>query len=188
MATTLSILGGILLCIIVFFIVINNRIVTKNNRVKQAYGSIEIYLKQRFDLLPNLIALLQQYMAHEKDILTQVTQLRSQANQAHAAEEKIAASNEFTKLMGTLQLNVEQYPDLKADKQFANVQYELTDIEEQISAARRAYNAAVTVYNDTIQQFPGNLVAGIRKDQTATLLHIPKAEQKEININQLFNN
>ncbi len=186
---TLPIIGSIaLLVIISIAISINNQIIGRKNRVAQAYGSIEVYLKKRFDLLPNLIALLKQYMAHEKDLLTQITQLRSQANQAHAAEDKIAASNEFTKLMGTLQLNVEQYPDLKANKQFAHVQYELTDMEEQISAARRAYNAAVTVYNDTIQQFPGNLVAGIRKDQTATLLQIPKAEQKEININQLFNN
>ena len=90
--------------------------------------------------------------------------------------------------MGGLNINVENYPDLKADKQFTNLQFELSDIEDQISAARRAYNAAVTGFNNKIQMFPANIVAGIRKDQTQLLLDIPKGEQQEVDVNQLLNN
>ena len=177
---------GLVLVILVTAIIINNQIIKHNNQVSQAFGSIEIYLKKRFDLIPNLVAMLNKYMAHEKEILLKITELRSQTEKANAPNEKIEASNELTKLMGRLTVNVENYPDLKADKQFTHLQYELTDIEDQISAARRAYNSAVTIYNNKIQMFPASIVASIRKDKKNTLLEIPKAEQKEVNINQLL--
>jgi len=174
--------------VIITAIVINNQIIAKKNQVAQAYGSIEIYLKKRFDLIPNLVAMLNKYMAHEKEILLKVTQLRSQIETATEPKEKIEASNEITKVMSGLNINVENYPELKADTQFKNLQFELSDIEDQISAARRAYNAAVTAFNNKIEMFPASLVAGIRKDASQVLLEIPLAEQKEININQLLNN
>lgn len=184
---TIIILIAVLALIGIWAIILNNKIIAKQNQVAQAFGSIEIYLKKRFDLIPNLIAMLNKYLAHEKDILQRITELRSSANNAKAADEKIKASNELTQLLGGLNINVENYPDLKADKQFANIEFELSDIEDHISAARRAYNAAVTSYNNSIQMFPSNMVAGLRKDKTHTLLEIPKSDQKEININQLLN-
>ena len=167
-------------------IIVSNRIIGEKNQVKQAFGSIEIYLKKRFDLIPNLIAMLNKYLAHEKETLLKITELRSTVEKASGANEKINASNELTHNMSGLNINVENYPDLKADKQFTNIEYELSDIEDQISAARRAYNAAVTSYNNTIEMFPASIVAGIRKDKLGTLLEIPKSEQKEINVNQLL--
>ncbi len=178
---------AVTLLILIIGIVINNQIIAKKNQVAQAFGSIEIYLKKRFDLIPNLAATLNKYLTHEKDILLKVTALRSQIDNATQPKEKIEASNELTKVMSGLHVNVENYPDLKADTQFKNLQFELADMEDQISAARRAFNAAVTSYNDKIQMFPASIVAGIRKDKTETLLEIPKAEQKEIHINQLLN-
>lgn len=171
----------------IFGISINNKIVAKKNQVAQAFGSIEIFLKKRFDLIPNLIAMLNKYLAHEKEILLKVTELRSNLNKASDTNEKIEASNELTKLMGSLNINVENYPDLKADKQFTNIEFTLADIEDQISASRRAYNAAVTSYNNTIEMFPANFIASIRKDKKHMLLEIPKSDQKEINMNQLLN-
>ncbi len=179
---------SVFVMIVITGIVISNQIIAKKNQVAQAFGSIEIYLKKRFDLIPNLVAMLNKYLAHEKDILLQVTALRSQVENAIEPKQQIEASNELTKMMGSLSINVENYPDLKADKQFLNLQFELTDIEDHISAARRSYNAAVTSYNNNIQMFPGSIVASIRKDKIDTLLEIPKAEQKEVNINQLLNN
>jgi LemA protein len=168
-------------------IMANNKIIAKKNQVAQAFGSIEIYLKKRFDLIPNLIAMLNKYLAHEKETLLKITELRSSIERASDANEKIKASNELSHIMSSLNINVENYPDLKADKQFTTIEYELSDIEDQISAARRAYNAAVTSYNNTIQMFPASIVASIRKDKPGTLLEIPKSDQKEININQLLN-
>lgn len=173
--------------IIIMGIVLSNQIIAKNNQVAQAFGSIEIYLKKRFDLIPNLVAMLNKYMAHEKEIILKATELRSKADKAATPEEKIAASNELTKVVSGLKINVENYPDIKADRQFLNLQFTLTDIEDQISAARRAYNAAVTSYNDKIQMFPASLIAGFRKDKPHTLLEIPKAEQEEVDVKSLLN-
>ncbi len=167
-------------------IVLNNKIIAKKNQVSQAFGSIEIYLKKRFDLIPNLLALLNKYLAHEKEVLVKITELRSSIHKASDANEKIKASNDLTKLISGLNINVENYPDLKADKQFTNIEFELSDIEDQISAARRAFNAAVTSYNNTIQMFPASIITGFRKDKAHMLLEIPKSDQKEININQLL--
>jgi LemA protein len=178
----------ILLAIIgITAISINNKIVAKKNQVAQTFGSIEIFLKKRFDLIPNLIAMLNKYLSHEKEVLLKITELRSNIERNSDANQKIRASNELTHLLAGLNINVENYPDLKADKQFTNIEFELSDIEDQISAARRAYNAAVTSYNNTIQMFPSNVIANIRKEKTQVLLDIPKADQKEININQLLN-
>ncbi|MCV9387392.1 LemA family protein [Reichenbachiella ulvae] len=181
------IITSALVLLAIIGIMINNRIIAKKNQVQQAYGSIEIYLKKRFDLIPNLIAMLKKYLAHEKEILLSITELRSKVDDASAANEKIKASNELTHLMSGLNISIESYPDLKADKQFSNIEFELSDIEDQISAARRAYNAAVTRYNDTIQMFPASMIASIRKDRTHELLEIPQSDQKEIHINQLLN-
>ncbi|WP_299117082.1 LemA family protein [uncultured Winogradskyella sp.] len=179
---SISILGFL----IVVGIIINNQIIAHKNRVAQTFGSIEIYLKKRFDLIPNLVATLNKYIAHEKQTLLKVTELRSKIEKAIVPKEKIEASNELTKVMSGLNINVENYPDLKADTQFINLQYELSDIEDQISAARRAYNASVTSYNNKIQMFPASIVANIRRDTADTLLEIPKAEQKEVDVNQIL--
>lgn len=179
---------AVLTIVIIAAIIINNQIIAKKNQVAQAFGSIEIYLKKRFDLIPNLVAMLNKYLAHEKEIMLKITELRSKAEKAIEPQEKIDASNELTKVMSGLNVNVENYPDLKADKQFTNIKFELSDIEDQISAARRAYNAAVTSFNNTIQMFPASIVASMRNDKAQLLLEIPKADQKEININQLLNN
>ena len=178
---------GVLVLIIVAGIVINNQIIAKKNSVLQAFGSIEIYLKKRFDLLPNLVSTLNKYMSHEREIMIKVTELRTKVEQAQQPSDKIKLSNELTQLVGGLNLNVENYPELKADKQFLNLQYELSNIEDLISAARRSYNASVTSYNNKIQKFPASIIAKFRKDTAEQLLEIPKAEQKEVNINQLFN-
>ena len=178
----------IIIAILIAGIVINNKIIAKKNQVAQAFGSIEIYLKKRFDLIPNLVAMLNKYLAHEKEILLELTALRSRVEKAKIPTEKIEASNKLTQLMSGLNMNAENYPNLKADVQFTNLQFELTDIENQISAARRGYNAAVTTFNNYIEMFPASIIANMRKDKPQLLLEIPKAEQKEININQLLKN
>ena len=186
--TSIVIITSILAILIIVGIVINNQIIAKKNRSAQAFGSIEIYLKKRFDLIPSLIATLNKYVTHEKEVLLEVTRLRSQAKNATNQNEKIEASNQLTKVMSGLNINVENYPNLKADTQFSNLQFELSDIEDQISAARRAYNAAVTDFNNKIEMFPASIVAGIRNDKTQVLLEIPKEEQKEVDVKSLLDN
>ncbi|MFV0565089.1 MAG: LemA family protein [Flavobacteriaceae bacterium] len=187
MTTLFIILIAVAVLLVIYGITISNLIIAKKNTVLQAYGSIEIYLKKRFDLIPNLVALLNKYIAHEKEIMLKVTELRSKTEANQSQEEKINTSNEFSGWIENFKLTAENYPNLKADTQFLELQYELSNLEDYISAARRAYNASVTDYNNKIQMFPASIIAGFRKDKTEPLLEIPKAEQKEININQLLN-
>lgn len=176
----------VIVTLIITAVIINNQIIGLKNQSSQAFGSIEVYLKKRFDLIPSLIAMINKYLAHEKDLLVKITELRAQTEAIQTPEEKIETSNKLTKVMGGLNVNVENYPDLKADKQFANLEHQLIDIEDQISAARRAYNASVTLYNNKIQMFPASVVAGVRKDKTLLLLEIPKADQKEVDVKELL--
>ncbi len=172
----ISVIGVIILIIIT--IVINNQIIKKKNMFLQAFSSIDVYLKKRFDLVPNLVALLQRYAQHEKDILTQVTELRSQADKATSPTEKVETSNKLNTIISSFDVTVEKYPEIKADKQFLNLQYILTEIEEQLAAARRAYNAGVTDFNNKIQKFPANIVAKVRGDKTVKLLEIPNLDHE----------
>ena len=170
---TLVLILSVVLIVFLTTIIISNRIIAKKNQVDQAYSSIDVYLQKRFDLVPNLVSLLKVYLAHEKEILNKITQLRIDSKRSDNPIESIENSNRLTGIMSSLNLHIEDYPELKADEQFSNLQNELTDIEELISAARRAYNAAVTRYNNSIQMFPASIIAGIRKDKKQLLLDIP---------------
>lgn len=186
MTTPFIILIAVAVLFIIYGVMVSNQIIGYKNAVLQAYGSIEIYLKKRFDLIPNLVSLLNKYMAHEKEVLIKVTELRSKTDGNASQEEKINTSNEFSGWIENFKLTAENYPELKADTQFLDLQHQLSNLEDYISAARRAYNASVTAYNNKIQMFPASIIAGFRKDKTQPLLEIPKTEQKEVNINQLL--
>lgn len=185
MEITYSILAIVSIAILTG-IIINNNLIAKKNRTAQAYGSLEVYLKKRYDLIPNLVATVKKYTQHERELLTEVTALRESILKSESQTEKIDAENKFGNLLSTLQIRAERYPELKADTQFTNLQYALNDIEDQLSASRRAFNAAVTEYNNGIQMFPGNLVAGLKRYETKILLEIPKNEQQYVSIKTLF--
>lgn len=166
-----------------------NSIKRLQNLAKESYGSIEIYLKNRFDLLPNLVDSIKKYMSHETELLTKITELRTAVtnNQQNPdAAKQIDMSNEFTKLLSGISINVENYPDIKADKQFLNFQYDVQTIEEEISAARRTYNAYVTDYNNYIVVIPSNIVANLVWAKALPLLHIPQEEQVYKRVRDLF--
>lgn len=161
-----------------------NRIVRLKNNIDQAYGSIDVYLKERFDLLPNLVSSLKQYMHHEKEILVEIARLRSQAEKGATSAEKVEASNRLGALTATL--NVENYPDLQAKEQFIRFQQVLQDSEAKLAASRRSYNAAVTIYHNYIEGFPGKIMAGLRKDEKGTLLETAENEKKNADVAALF--
>lgn len=182
-----------LVLIVFWWITVHNSIITQKNAIAQSFGSIEIYLKKRFDLIPNLIALLKKYSEHEKGTLEKITELReamkemqAKNQQNESPEQMIATSNEITHILKGLNIQVEDYPELKADTQFLSVQEELADIEEYISAARRSYNAGVTQYNTYIQVFPTNIISSLRRDKSKSLLKITQEEQKNVDIGKLF--
>jgi len=181
-----SVLVGLVILIGITYILINNQIIARKNKINEAYGSIDVYLKKRFDLIPNLVAVVNKYAAHEKDLLIRITELRSKTENAIKPKETISSTNEMSSLMKNVQVTLENYPNIKTDRQFLILQYNLTDIEEQLSAARRAYNAAVTYHNNIIQMFPANIVAGIRRDIPYEMLETSQEEKKNVDVKDIL--
>ncbi|MHC5074478.1 MAG: LemA family protein [Planctomycetota bacterium] len=146
--------------ILVAIVLMYNSLIVKRNMVDNVFSTIDVMLKKRYDLVPNLVEAVKGYMRHERGLLEEVTKLRSRAMEnSGRADAQVEIDNIFGALLGRLFMVVENYPDLKASDNFMNLQRTLTELEEQISAARRAYNAAVTDFNTAIQVFPTNILA-----------------------------
>jgi LemA protein len=138
-----------------------NGLVSARNRVKEAWSDIDVQLKRRYDLIPNLIETVKGYASHEKEALEKVIQARAQAMGAHTVGEHGKAENMLSGALKNLFALSEAYPDLKASTNFVELQKELTDTEDKIQAARRFYNSTVLEMNNRVEQFPTNVIAGI---------------------------
>lgn len=152
----------VLIAIAVLFIVsIYNSLIRLRNQVKNAWSQIDVQLKRRHDLIPNLIETVKGYMTHERETLQNITNARSKAVSADSVGEKSQAESELSGALGKFNLVVENYPDLKANQNFLALQEELTSTENKISFARQSYNDQVLFYNNKIQMFPSNILAGM---------------------------
>jgi len=172
------ILIGVLLLIALF---LYNSLIAKRNQVQNAFGSIDAFLKKRHDLIPNLVEAVRGYMQHEQRLLHDLTELRAKARAgALTTPAAVDVENRITSALGQVFAVVEQYPTLKASEPVMQLQAALNDNEEQIAAARRAYNAAVTDYNNAVEQFPGNLVASMMHFSRQTLFATPDAERAPV--------
>lgn len=179
---------GIILIVIlaIWYIWTANNLIAKKNRVKQCRSGICVALKQRNDLIPNLVAAVKSYMGHENEVLTRITELRSSVTSSSPENMQIRSGNELTSLLSKLQFSVEDYPELQANEQFHRLQKNLEDMELQLQAIRRTYNAAVTNYNNTIEMFPSSIVARRHNHLQEELIEIPEAEQRNINLAELL--
>ena len=169
--------SGLILLIALWYIWAVNNLIAKRNRVKQCRSGICVALKQRNDMIPNLVAAVKSYMGHENEILTRITELRSHSFQPSQEAEQIKSGNE---------LSVENYPELKANEQFHRLQNSIEDMELQLQAIRRTYNAAVTDYNNTIEMFPSSVVARQQGHHQEELIDIPEPEQQNVNVAELL--
>lgn len=143
-----------------WLIAVYNGLVSRNNRVKEAWADIEVQLKRRYDLVPNLVEIVRGYMTHERQVFERVTEARTRAMGAESERDKIESENMFTQTLKTLFAVAENYPDLKANQNFLELQRDLVDTEDKIQASRRFYNSNVRDYNTSIQVFPTKLIAG----------------------------
>ena len=150
----------IIVLLVIFVISIYNSLVGLRNQVKNAWSQIDVQLKRRHDLIPNLIETVKGYMVHERTTLENITNARSKAVSAQSVTEKAKAETQLTDAIGKFNLVVENYPDLKANQNFLALQEELTSTENKISFARQNYNDQVLFYNNKIQMFPSNIMAG----------------------------
>ena len=159
--TVLYVLLGALAIVAVFLIGIYNSLVSKKQRCNQAFADIDVQLKQRQNLIPNLVETVKGYASHERETLEEVIQARNSAVAAGTPGEMAQAEGVLTSALGKLFALSEAYPDLKANENFKDLQDELSVIEDKLAAARRFYNAAVQDYNTSREQFPNSIVAGM---------------------------
>lgn len=165
MGKGLIIVGALVLVVLVlggWFVSINNRLVGLDEGMKTQWSQVETVLQRRFDLIPNLVNTVKGYAAHEKEILERVTELRSQWGAARTVPEKAQAAGELEGVLSRLLLVAENYPQLKADQGFRDLQVQLEGTENRIAVERQRYNESVQSYNTAVRQFPGSLVAGFR--------------------------
>ena len=156
-------LTGFIVLLILWYVSINNRLVTLKNNRENAFADIDVQLKLRHDLIPQLLGAVKIYMNHESGVLTSVTEARQKALHAKSINEKVQAENELSTAMGALNIQVEAYPDLKANANFMHLQMEITDIENKLAAVRRYFNSATKELNIAIEEIPSSIVAGIKK-------------------------
>lgn len=152
---------GIGVLIIFMFIGIYNGLVRLRNNRENAFADIDVQLQQRHDLIPQLLGSVKGYMQHEEGVLTKVTQARQKAMSAGDINSKIAAEMELSSALSGFSIQVEAYPDLKANQNFMQLQNEISDIENKLSAVRRFFNSATKELNIAVQKFPNNMVAGM---------------------------
>ncbi|MDP3022456.1 MAG: LemA family protein [Sulfuricurvum sp.] len=172
----------------VIAVLMYNSLIGKKNQVDNIFAGVDAVLKKRFDLIPNLVTSVAQYMEHEKSTLEKVTELRSLAMKPGISDDqKIALDAKLTAALGSITVAMEAYPDLKANENVMHLQRSLNEAEEQISAARRAYNQAVTDLNNAIEMFPTNMMAGWMNLQRKAVFEITTTERQNVNVHDLFN-
>jgi LemA protein len=180
-------LGGGALLLLVLFMVLYNSLIAKKNQVDYAFSGIDVQLKKRHDLIPNLVATVRQYMEHERGLLERITELRARAISPNLPEgERMQVEAMLSTALRSLMIAVENYPNLKANENFLHLQASLNEIEEQLAAARRAYNAAVTDYNNAIEMFPTNFVASMMGLSRRTVFEATEQERATPDVAQLF--
>lgn len=177
-------IGALIIVVVVWLISMYNGFIRLVNRVKEAWADIEVQLKRRYDLIPNLVETVKGYASHEKAAFENVTRARSQAMQADGVAQKGQAENALSGALKSLFAVSEAYPDLKANQNFLELQRELTDTENKIQAARRFYNTNVRDLNTGVESFPGNIIAGIFKFQKREFFELEEGsvERKPVEV------
>lgn len=178
----LWVLLGIIVLILLWVVGVYNGLITLKNRVKEAWSDIDVQLKRRYDLIPNLVETVKGYATHEKAIFEKVTELRTAAMAATTVKDKAEKENMLSDTLKSLFAVSENYPDLKASDNFRQLQSELTDTEDKISAARRFYNGNVRDFNTNIQVFPSNLIAGQLHFTPFDLFEAAESEKEPVKV------
>lgn len=176
----------VLVVLVIVFIMLYNSLVRRRNRVDQAYSGIEVQLVQRYDLIPKLVESVRQYMGHERSLLENIVRLRNEAVASKEPDEKLRADAALSGAMGQLKIQMENYPQLQASQNFVQLQRSLNEVEEQLAAARRSYNSAVTDYNNAVQTFPTTLVASLANFDARTMYEAEEHKRADVDMRGLF--
>jgi LemA protein len=173
---------GIILVVVAWFVLTYNNFVNLRNRVKNAWAQIDVQLKRRYDLIPNLVETVKGYAKHEKEIFENIAELRAKAMGATSVKDIGESNNQITGALKTLFAVAENYPELKANENFLKLQEELTNTENKISFARQFYNDIVMNYNATQQRIPANLIAGMMNLKTEEYYPVEEGEKGPVKV------
>jgi len=173
--------GGVFLLVLGYVVLTYNRLVTLRNRVENAWAQIDVQLKRRYDLIPNLMETVKGYMKHERETLENITKYRAQLVTG-SVEEKAKANNMLTGALKSLFAVAENYPKLQASENFKMLQEELAGTENKIAYIRTAYNDSVLEYDNALEMFPSNIIAGIFKFKPSQYFETPEAEKESVKV------
>ncbi len=179
MVTTIIIIAVVAVIILAIIGMYNNLVKLRNNR-ENAFADIDVQLKQRFDLVPQLVATVKGYATHEKELLENITAARTAGVNATSIDDKIKADQQLTSALAGLKVQVEAYPDLKANQNFMQLQGELADIENKLAAVRRFFNSATRELNNAVQTFPSNIFAGMFGFHKEAMYEIEASQRAEV--------
>ncbi|MDJ0569744.1 MAG: LemA family protein [Pleurocapsa sp. MO_192.B19] len=187
----LSVVAVVMLLASTIFLIgvrIYNGLVFKKNQVSKSFSSVDVLLKKRWDLIPNLVSVVKHHMEFEQQTLAEITRLRSRVMSNEVSEaQRLNLENQISRTMGNIVALIENYPELKSNQHVNQLLASLNETEEQISAARRFYNAAVTEYNNAIEMFPNNIIANHMQYCPKDLFVTTEEERGNVNVGDLLN-
>lgn len=172
----------LVLACVLYFILINNKLIKLSNEIKEAFSTMDVYLKKRWDLIPNVVEVVKGYAKHEEKTFTEVTKIRKSAYDKMTIEEKINTNEELSNGISRIMILAEKYPDLKASDNFKDLSSQLTKVEDEIAQSRKYYNATVRVFNNKVEMFPSNVVAKILGYKRAKMFEINTEERENIKV------
>lgn len=180
--TALYIIIGVMVLILIYAFVTYNGLVKANNLVKEAFSTMDVYLKKRWDLVPNLVEVVKNYTEYEKETIEKITKLRTTTYENMTMDKKINVNEELTQDLSVIMSVSENYPDLKASENFMELSQDLTKVEDEIANSRKYYNGSVRNYNNKIQMFPSNIIAKIFGFRLANMFETNTEEKNNVKV------
>jgi len=177
-----AVIGGIILVLALYVVITWNTFVELKVRVEEAFATMDVYLKKRWDMVPNLVEIVKGYAEHEKETLSDIVELRNRTYDEINPEDKVEVNNKLAQDISKLLAIVEAYPELKANENYLSLSEELTQVEEDIANARKYYNGIVRDYNTKTQLFPSNFVASIFKFKTYNMFKIDENQRENVKV------
>lgn len=178
----LYIVIGLIILLVTYIIITYNKLIETNNVVKEAFSTMDVYLKKRWDLVPNLIEVVKGYAKHEKEVFNQVTTLRTNIYQNMSINKKITVNEQLTQELSKIIAVSENYPELKSNQNFLELSRELTKVEDEIANSRKYYNGSVRSFNTKIQVFPNNILAGLFRFKEANMFEANMEEKNNVKV------
>ena len=179
---TIYIIVGVIALIIVYLLICYNSFVKLNNQVKEAFSTMDVYLKKRWDLIPNIVETVKRYAKHEKETLEKIVNLRNSSYEKMNDSTKVNINNKLSQELGRLMAIAESYPELKSSDNFKDLSNQLSKIEDEIANSRKYYNGAVRVYNNKVEMFPSNIFAGLFGYKVKSMFEANADERENVKV------